>query len=338
MKRIYFLIFILIILLLIASYLIFVGRPGMFKGMDNEFAIRDTASIRLIEIRSSDHIIILERQEGQWVINRQFTASSRRVKGLLTLISRLKINSVVPVSIKDEIMNRLENEGKRLMIMTGRRNPYITFMYHDTVYTNATYMMAEHSDHIFRIEVPGFRNRNIAGLFVDEINYWRDHKLFHLKPNEFISISLADRKNPENSFHLIINDPGNYELYTNPDSNKIPDPDTEAIEQYLGYFTSVSFEQFLSSNDYDAGISFRDEDAGMIITVRDSRNNNDEVITFTRYVKNRKGIPEPDLNRLYAVMNKTDTVLVKYVELDPVMKEIGYFLNRKKNDLIKQGI
>jgi hypothetical protein len=330
MKRIYILIIILIVLLLIASYLIFVGRPGIYKGMDNEFAIRDTASIRLIEIRSSENIIILERQEGQWMINRQFPASSRRVKGLLTLISRLKINSVVPAPIRNEIMKRLEDDGKRLMIMAGRRNPYVTFMYHDTVHTNATYMMAEHSDHIFRIEVPGFRNRNIAGLFVDEINYWRDHKLFHLKPDEINSISLVDRKNPENSFYLIINDPGHYELFTNPDSNQIPDPNTETIEQYLGYFASVSFEQFLSSNDYDAGISFRDEDVRKIITVSDSRNHDTEVKTFTRYVKNRKGIPEPDLNRLYAVMNKTDTVLAKYVELDPVMKEIGYFLNQEK--------
>jgi len=255
---------------------------------------------------------------------------SRRIKGLLTIILRLKINSVVPVSIRNEIMKRLEDDGKRLMIITGRRNPYVTFMYHDTVYTNATYMMAEHSGHIFGIEVPGFRNRNIAGLFVDEINYWRDHKLFHLRPDEINSISLTDRKNPENSFHLIINDPGDYKLFTNPDSNRIPDPDTEAIEQYLGYFASVSFEQFLSSNDYDADISFRDEDVEKIITVRDSRNHDTEVKTFARYVKSRKGTTEPDLNRLYAVMNKTDTVLAKYVELDPVMKKIGYFLNQRK--------
>jgi len=328
MKRTYYLIFIFIILLIIAGYLVFRNRSGIFEGVDQEFAIRDTASIRLIEIRSSDHIIILERLEGGWMINRQFPASTNRVKGLLSLISRLKVNSIVPVFIKNEIISRLENEGKRLMILTHRRHPYVTFIYHDTVYTNATYMMAEDSDYAFRMEIRGFQNRDIAGLFVDEKNYWRDHTLFHLRPDEIISVSLYDHKKPENSFYLINNGAGDYQLFTNPDSIEIPDPDREAIEQYFGYFMKVSFEQFLSARDYDSIFSIRDEDIDKIITVRDSRFNDTEVKTFIRYYQDRKGISEKDLNQLYAVINNTDTILVKYVELDPVIKEIGYFMNQ----------
>jgi hypothetical protein len=37
------------------------------------------------------------------------------------------------------------------------------------------------------------------------------------------------------------------------------------------------------------------------------------------------------MNRLIAVINDTDVVIVKYAELDPVIKDIGYFLEQEKN-------
>ncbi len=330
MKRIYLLLFILIILLLISVYIIFLGRPGLFRSSENDFAIKDTARIRLVEIRSSDQIIILEKLDGQWMINRRFPASTSRIKGLLTLISRLSINALAPGSISNEIKSELENEGKRLMILTNRRNPHVIFMYHDTVYTNATYMMKEHSSYIYRVEVPGFRNRDLAGLFVDKINYWRDHSLFHLKPEEIRSVSVFDRQKPENSFYLIHSGPGEYQLLTNPDSLDVPDPDIESIERYLGYFASVSFERFLSSRDHDSTFSLSYMEPDQILTVRDSRDHITQVKTYRRLVVNSRGGMEPDFNRLFAVINNADTTLIKYIDLDPVMKEIGYFLDHEK--------
>lgn len=330
MKRTYILISIFIVLLAVASYLLLIGPPGIFRSSDNDFAIKDTARIRLIEIRSPDQIIILEKLDRQWMINRRFPASTSRIKGLLILISRLSVNALAPGSISNQIMNKLEDEGKRLMILTNRRHTHVIFMYHDTVYTDATYMMKEHSGYAYRMDVPGFRNRNLAGLFVDEINYWRDHSLFRLKPEEIMSVSFYDRNKPENSFYLINNGPGEYLLLTNPDSLKVPDPDNESIERYLGYFTSVTFERFISSNDPDSTVLPRYEEADQILTVRDSRDNNIEVKTFRKLIVDSRGAMEPDFNRLFAVINNTDTVLIKYVELDPVMKEIGYFINHEK--------
>jgi hypothetical protein len=63
-----------------------------------------------------------------------------------------------------------------------------------------------------------------------------------------------------------------------------------------------------------------------MITVKDSRNQITKVKTFLWYVPNQDGILQPDINRLIAIINETDVVLVKYMELDPVIKEIDYFL------------
>lgn len=330
MKRIYLLISVFLVLLAVASYILLVEHPEIFRSIENDFAIKDTARIRLIEIRSPDHIIILEKLDGKWMINRRFTASTSRIKGLLMIISRLNIHALPPDSIHDKIIKKLNDEGKRLMILTNRRNPHIIYMYHDTVYTDATYMMKEHSGQVYRMEIPGFRNNNLASLFVNEINYWRDHTLFRLRPDEIISVSYSDRNKPENSFYLINNPPGVYQLFTNPDSIEVPDPDNESIEQYLGYFTSVRFESFFSFNDHISYHSPRYQEADQVLSVHDSRDDNAEIKTYRKFTVNDRGVMEPDYNQLFAVINNTDTVIIKYVELDPVMKEIGYFLHHEK--------
>ncbi|KPK85437.1 MAG: hypothetical protein AMS27_07240, partial [Bacteroides sp. SM23_62_1] len=320
---------ILFLLLLISFYLLFIGRPGILKSSGDDFAIKDTARIRLIEIRSPDQIIILEKLEGRWMINRRYTASNQRIKGLLELVSRLSIDALVPGSIYNEILEKLENEGKRLMILTNRRNPYIAFMYHDTVHTDATYMMKDHSGKVFKVEIPGFRTRNLANLFVDDINYWRDHTLIQLMPDEIRSVSYVDRTRMQNSFNLIIHAPGDYQLY-DLDSNEVADPDIESIEQYLGYFTQINFERFLSPYDHNATLISSFTESESILTICDSREDTTQIRAFRKFIINDQGIMEPDLNRLFGVINNTDTVIIKYVDLDPIMKEIGYFLQHEK--------
>lgn len=330
MKRIYILISVFLILLVVASYILLIEHPGIFRSSKNEFAIEDTSKIRLIEIRSPDQIIILEKLDGKWMINRRFTASTTRINGLLMIISRLSLYAVPPDSIRDQIMKRLKDNGQRLMVLTNRRNPHVIYMYHDTVYTDATYMMKEKSGLAYRMKIPGFRNTNLASLFVPEINYWRDHILFRLRQDEIKSVSYSDRNEPENSFYLINNAPGDYQLFTNPDSIEVPGFDKESIERYLGYFTSVTFERFFSFKDDVTSLFPGYPEADQVLTVHDSRDSKTEIQTFRKYIVNSLGIRETDYNQLFAVINNTDTVIIKYVELDPVIKEIGYFIHREK--------
>ena len=70
----------------------------------------------------------------------------------------------------------------------------------------------------------------------------------------------------------------------------------------------------------------------------DSRNHMTKIETFLWYVPLQDEPSQPDINRLIAIINDTDIVVVKYVELDPVMKDIGYFLDQEKNIKTKQGI
>jgi hypothetical protein len=331
MKKRYWLYFLFVILLIIAAVVLFNKRSGTYRGDENRFAVKDTARIVLIEIRSQKNTVILERMQGHWMINGKYSAGNRKIAGLLMLISRLQVSAPVPGSIHSEITEKLEKEGKRLLIVSERKNPHVIFMYYDTVYTNATCMMLEHSDQPYRVGVPGYPGRDLAGHFVDDAGYWRDNSIFRHREDEIGSVSMYIRLQPEKSFHLVNDIHDGWRLFTWSDSVEVPDLNTEQVAQYLGYFASVSFERFLSVEEIMNQEGLKNDDPANIIILTDSKNNVIKVETFPWLIHREDVPPETDLNRLIVVVNDTDVAVAKYVEIDPVMKEIGYFLEKEKN-------
>jgi hypothetical protein len=333
MKKKYLLYILFVSLLAITIVSLLNRKSGTFKGGENQFAVKDTGSIDIIEIRSHENTVILERMQGRWMVNGHYSASNKKIGGLLMIISRLQVSAPVPGAIKYEITGKLKDEGKRLMVVTDRKSPHVIFMYHDTVYTYTTYMMLEDSDQPFRVGIPGYPQKNMSGLFVDEPGYWRDNSIFRLNGDEIISVSMYNGMYPDRSFYLVNNGDSGYKLYTYSDSVEIKDFVNEQVRQYLSYFSSVSFERFLSDEEKTDQPGLKEAKPDNIITLTDSRNNVIKVETYRWYDPGQEGQPVPDLNRLIAIINDTDVVVARYVELDPPIKDIGYFLEKEKNNL-----
>jgi len=333
MRKKYWL-YILLVCLLAAAVLTIVNRKaGTFRGVEGRFAVSDTGSVSLIEIRSKRNTVTLERSQGSWVVNNNYPAENKKIATLLMVLSRLQVSAPVPVAIKDEIRSKLKEDAKRVEVIADRRNPHVLLMYQDTVHTNATCMMLEQSDQPFRVELPGYPGRNLSGLFVDDVNYWRDNSIFRLREEEIISVSMYNRIQPETSFYVVNTKGAGYKLFTYPDSTEIKDFDPGQVKQYISYFTSVQFERFMSDQEKKDQNFLNEGKPDNIIMVRDSKNNLIKVETFPLYVHGQQNQSVPDINRLIAVINDTDVVVARYMDLDPVIKDISYFLEKEKNNL-----
>jgi Domain of unknown function (DUF4340) len=245
----------------------------------------------------------------------------------------LKISAPVPASLKDEIKRKLTEQGKRIGIITDRKSRHTILIYQDTIHTQATYMMLGESDQPFRVEIPGYMGRDLAGLFIDEESYWRDNSIFRLSEDEINSVTRYSSVKPGESFYLVNAGAKEYKLFTYSDSTEIKDPDPGQVRQYLSYFASVSFERFLSDKEKKDQPALRQDKPEDIITVKDSRGNIIKIETFPWFIPGQKEQSGPDLDRLIVVINNTSTVVAKYIELDPVIKDIGYFLEKEKNNL-----
>jgi hypothetical protein len=333
MRKKYWLYILLIFLLAAAVFTIFNRKAGTYRENENRFAIRDTGTVKRIEIMSEHKAVTLERMQGKWVVNNKYPAASRKIATLLMVLSRLQVSAPVPAAVKEEIINRLKEEGKRVEVITDSRNHRVILMYQDTVYTGSACMMLENSDEPFRVEIPGYPGKKLTGLFVDEAGFWRDNSIFRLREDEIISVAVYDRARPGKSFYLVKNDDSGFKLFNYPDSTEIPDFNPGQVRQYLSYFASVPFERYLSVQEKQGQPDLDGSKPDHIVTVRASGNIVIRVETFPWYVSGHGAGPEPDLDRLIAVINDTDTVAARYVDLDPVIKDIGYFLEKEKNNL-----
>ncbi len=333
MKKKYWLYALFVGLLVVAVFTVFDRKTGTFKGNESQFAVRDTVNISFIEIKSQKNAVILERIQGGWKINRIYSADNKKITGLLMVISRLQVSAPVPAAIRDEIRSSLRDQGKRVIVITDRKSPHRILMYQDTVYTQATYMILGESDQPFRIEIPGYMGRNLAGLFVDEEVYWIDNSIFRLREDEIISVTRYNSLQPGKSFHLVNKGNSGYKLFNYNDSAEIRDFDPGQAGQYLSYFASVSFERFLSDKEKMDQPALRYDRPENIIIIKDLSNNVIKAETFPWYSPGQKEQSGPDLNRLIVVINDTDTVMARYIELDPVIKDIGYFFEKEKNNL-----
>jgi hypothetical protein len=333
MKKKYWLYALLVILLAVAVFTVFNRKSGTFKGNESQFAVRDTGKINLIGIKSKKDTVILERIQNDWKVNRTYSADNKKIERLLMVISRLQVSAPVPAAIRKEVRRNLAENGKTVSIITDRKSRHEIVMYHDTVHTHATYMILGKSDQPFRVEIPGYMGRNLAGLFVDEPDYWRDNSIFRFREDEIVSVAAYNRIRPGKSFYLVNTGNSVYKLFTFPDSTELKGVDPGQVEQYLSYFASVKFERFLSDEEKTNQSALKEDKPENIITVKDSRNNVIKAATFPWYAPGQKEQSGPDLYRLIVVINDTDVVIARYIEIDPVIKDIGYFLEKEKNNL-----
>ena len=333
MRKNYWLYILLVCLLAISVLTIINRKAGKFKNDESRFAVKDTGSINLIEIKSEKNAVLLERMQDRWTVNGKYSAGNKKIAGLLMVISRLQVSAPVPESLKKEIQGRLRHNGKKVTVVTNSRSPHVILMYHDTVHTLTTFMMLEKSDQPFRVEIPGYMGKNLSGLFVDDASYWRDNSIFRIREDEIVSIIMYNRKQPDKSFSLVNTGDSGYKLFTYPDSIEIKDFNRGQARQYLSYFASVSFERFLSDEEKLDQPALKEGKPENILTLRDSKGNLIKVETFPLYVPGQNRQPGPDLDRLIAVINDTVVVVARYMELDPLIKDIGYFLEKEKNNL-----
>ena len=319
------------LLLLVAGYLFISKRSGSIKSSAKTFSVEDTASISLIEIESPGETVVITRDQSGWMINNEFMANTRMVNGILNLLMRLRATGIVPVSIRGEMFRNLQYQGKRVSIAGKRKTILAFYVYYDSIYTHVTYMMLENDDQVFRVEVPGLKRNNLDILFLEKESDWRNNILVHYLPEEIRSVRMKNNVNPDQSFQLVMQQEGDYIIYSLPDSTIIPDFNQDAVDQYMKYFNSISFERYVHMEQESKNGFTYDSVPERIITILDVEYNTLNIETYPRFKTNSAGIREMDYNLLYAKTQDYGWALVKYIDLDPVMKDIDYFLVGEKN-------
>ena len=329
MKRYRISLVVLVLLMAVSAWLLLSRRSGTYPPSTVAFAIEDTSLIRSIEIEDPGGRVLLLKENGAWMVGGGSPVRQDRMKGMLVLLSRLEVLSPVSRSRTDLVSGQLQELGKRVVITPERGAVRDYLVYHDTTGPGATYMMMKTAGIPFRMGVRGYKRRELASLYVADERYWRDNLLLYFLPDQIDQISLINNLYPERTFHLARNDDGIFEISTGMVPGKWSLPDNARLNQYLGYFYGVRFDEYADLAPYpSANYRFKNE-PDYVLEVNSVVGMKRTIRLYPVFTNDEAGNEKMDINILFAGVDKWDEkVVLKYLEIDPLLKDPGYFSGR----------
>lgn len=329
MRRFRITLVVLALLAAVSAWLLLSRRSGTYSRSDVEFAVPDTSLILSVEIRDGERRAILTRHADSWKLNGLAPVRTDRMSGMLVLLSRLEVISPVSRSRSARISRQLQEAGKQVVIRLSRGEDREYLVFHDTAETDATYMMLDDADTPFRMGVKGYRRRDLAALYRADERYWRDNVLLNFLPDEIAAIRLQNNRDPGHTFQLARNTEGGFELATGPVPGEWSEPVAGKLRQYLGYFYGVRFEDYAFVHPDDPSPYAYDETPAYVLEVTTVAGLRTSLEFFPVFTADDSGSKKMDLNVLYVkISDGNDMVMSNYLEIDPLLKDPGYFLSR----------
>ena len=352
-KRNWIIIAIVTLVGVVAGVLAAVGnRPRTYK----EINIDNKESIVAIFIADNrDHHVVLRRTYGDegdsaWRVDDSCYASKEMVEGLLleTLTKmriREKVNkSAVPNVLKNLSASNTKVEvyeyryainwfGGKLKLFPREKKTATYFVGHETQDMMGTYMLRDGDKEPLVVYIPGFRGILNTRFIADPIA-WRSHRIMDVAVKSIDEVSLEITGEPQESFVVKRRGEG-FELIAG--GLLVEGFDTVRVAQMLASFTKLNFDEYASAvPQAELDTTFRHAPKA-ILRVKEVNGREHEVKTYVKYANpdDLQTIADTsmyntfDLNRLYAVVDNRDTVLIQYYTFDNILQPASFFTGRE---------
>lgn len=338
---------------LVAAVLIISNSNSTLSNGDSDFAINDTAAVTKIFLTDKNNrSVLLERKDtGVWQLNHDFHAQREMVEELLRTMMYVSVKAPVPKTMHNNVVGRMSSLGIKVEIYMNvfridflgiKLWPYeklvkTYYVGDNTMDNNGTFMMMEGAEMPFITYIPGFSGF-LQSRYSTNPYDWRDHTVFRLPLVDIASVNLDFPGHPEWGFILNNPDNLNYQI-TRPNNERMQDPDTMRIVSYLSGFQDIRFESFLNDLDQKIIDSISSTQPLLLMSVTDREKRTTSLkfwkIKASEDATDLEGNPiEWDRERLHAMINGKDFVLVQYFVFGRLIRNFDYF--RKSNSAAEQ--
>jgi len=313
------LIFITLVLAALAVWLLMQSRSGTVREELRNFAVQDTASVTKIFLADrSGKTIELQREGNRWRLNKKYYARRDAVKILLETLKNISVRSMIAKSMYNTVIKQLSTGAVKCEVyMNGKDQPdKVIYVGNATQDSKGTYMMLENSSVPFVTEIPGFEGYLTPRFFLNELE-WRDKTVFDIAYNDIRSVEAVYHPDSARSFRIDFNSDNNFTVSSPVSGNKLQQPDTAVVVNYLSQFTYLNFEFFDFMMKQVQRDSILKNPPVCTFTIMDKKGKETrakfyhiQVNPFTIAGSEASGEPAKyDVDRLYAFINN-DTELV----------------------------
>ncbi len=288
------------------------------------FLIKDTSEIAKIFITQNSEKVTLSRTHpgGAWIVDNKYPANKKAIKKLYQTLTEAKINKPVLISENDSAVKYLQSKGKKIEFYNFDNEiiKKIIIGSYNKEY-EGTYMMNIKNNTPFIVNIPGVEN-NLNYRYNINAEYWLEPDIFSYNPNEIKEIILKYPNNNAKSFRLEVF-PDTVRIFSFQDNKYIPNINLHKAGSYLSYFMNVKFASETSDTE-EVKNNLRKEIPFAEITVI---NNNNKIKNVKLFKIKNDSTGNFDMNKLRAIINNQDVVIVKYYDFDLILKDINYFTN-----------
>ncbi len=326
---------------MIKKYLIYIGitvalgvisiviynndKAGTLKVESSVFAVTDTMSISTIRLSDGISELAIVRQGNGWNVNNVLHARSKAVKALLNVIANLEVSSPVSKSMLPDVLNNFTYNALLVTVesLDGVLKEYKITENDSLRIGSFAMLIGDNTPYVVRIA--GYDGR-ISKLFPLDYRFWRDNTLFSYRLADILSVEIEYTLHPENSFA--------YQFFGITDmkikqlsSHKILNIEKNTARNFLLNFSALPYQLIdkqQSKHIYDSLIL---QKPFCEIRVKNIENKTKTVKTYQ--MPDTKNLGKININFMYAIIqDDTEPVIVKYVDLDPIMKSFTDFSSK----------
>lgn len=329
MKKNNLIIIIFIILVIISIVIYFTNKSGTLKKELRDFAVADTSTVdKIFMVNKANQQVLLEKNGNDWTVNGKFLARKDAVTVLLKTLHRMDVKSPVSKSAFDNVVKSLATQSTKVEVYQNKNLVKTFYVGGPTQDNFGTFMMLENSSTPFIIHIPGFAGYLSSRFFIEE-TLWRSTSIYRYKFQEIAEITVEQPVKPESGFKILSAN-NRYEII--PLDNKLQKSnfDTTSVKEYISLFKNINFEYLVSEIKQSKKDSILASVPYFVISVKDVNGKTNTLKSFLRPgdgLIDDDGKPyEFDPDRLYAVLDNGDFVIIQYYVFDPLFRTYKDFI------------
>lgn len=365
MKRKKHLLILLISVAAIGIIALVVAKHGSKDAtFDQDFHVEDVETITKIYLadKANNHVL-LERvadadstADTTWTVDGIYPVNKGMMKLLLETLHDMRIRqqvnkNAVPQAIKRLSANATKCEvyqtryfidwfGGKLRLFPHEKLTVTYFVGQETQDMMACFMYRDGDKVPYIIHIPGFRGY-LTPRFVSNPMSWRSHVIVQWDITKLQSVDLDIPATPEESYTVLRDGEG---FIFQQNGRTVDHFDTARVAQMLSCFHNLNFDEFASQvPNSNMDTSFN---AGprAILHITNTEGVTREVKTYIKYnnptdslvMRDEKMYEMFDLNRLYAIIDNKDTVLIQYFVFDNILQPASFYLGQQASSFAKE--
>ncbi len=330
MKRKNLILLAIVGVLIVTAYYFISSEGGGMRQDLRDFSIKDTASVTRIVIKDKTPAQVeLIKIDGRWKVDGKYNARPDVMNVLLTTLYRQEMRNFTPEAAKERVIKELSVYGVEVQVYNGDKEIKRFYVGGNAPDLMGTYMMIHNATDPYVVHIEGF-NGFLNTRYFTQGYQWRDRLVVDHEDNEIVKVEMNYTYNPEESFVMERSGKEDFKVFSK--SGVAIDFDSAAVRGYLEDWRILRYEGMVVEND--PAWKRRDSILASIpvfeikVTTRSG-----EVSTIKGYRKDGRvdhsendGRPEEfDRDRMYAVINNENFVVIQFYVFDKITRPISYF-------------